>query len=108
MAAAVALCCAAFAAPATAQVSEALAPVVVTGARFESNAALTPIGATIISAEDIRRSGVSDVNAAIRKVGGVYGRQSLDGSPDFSLDLRGFGTNSAQNMVIVVDGVRMS
>jgi iron complex outermembrane receptor protein len=109
MAAAVALCCAAFAAaPATAQVSEALAPIVITGARFESNAALTPIGATIISAEDIRRSGVSDVNAAIRKVGGVYGRQSLDGSPDFSLDLRGFGTNSSQNMVIVVDGVRMS
>ena len=25
------------------------------------------------------------VNAAIRKIGGVYGRQSLDGSPDFGL-----------------------
>ena len=106
MAAAIALSF--IAAPVFAQVSEILAPVVVTGARFESNAALSPIGATVISAEEIRRSGASDVNAAIRKVGGVYGRQSLDGSPDFSLDLRGFGTNSAQNMVIVVDGVRLS
>ncbi len=36
------------------------------------------------------------------------GRQSLDGSPDFGLDLRGFGTNSSQNLVILVDGVRMN
>jgi len=109
MAAAVALCCAAFAsAPAFAQVTEVLAPVVITGARFDSNAALTPIGATVITADDIRRAGVSDVNSAIRKIGGVYGRQSLDGSPDFTLDIRGFGTNSAQNVVVVVDGVRLS
>jgi iron complex outermembrane receptor protein len=53
-------------------------------------------------------AGVNDVNAAIRKIGGVFGRQSLDSSPDFALDLRGFGTNGAQNMVIMVDGVRLN
>ncbi len=105
--AAVSLCFAA-AVPAAAQISEVLAPVVVTGARFDANAALAPIGAVVITAEDIQRAGANDVNTAIRKVGGVYGRQSLDGSPDFSLDLRGFGTNSSQNMVIVLDGVRLS
>jgi iron complex outermembrane receptor protein len=84
------------------------ATVVVTGARFPSDAALQPIGATVITQDDIRRAGVSDVDAAIRKIGGVFGRQSLDGSPDFTLDLRGFGTNSAQNMVILVDGVRLN
>ncbi|GJI91763.1 TonB-dependent receptor [Duganella hordei] len=113
MAAAIALCCAAFAAApvsaqVAAQVTDVLAPVVITGARFDSNAALTPIGATVISADEIRRAGVSDVNSAIRKIGGVYGRQSLDGSPDFTLDMRGFGTNSAQNVVVVVNGVRLS
>ncbi|MES2159702.1 MAG: TonB-dependent receptor [Pseudomonadota bacterium] len=107
LAAAVSLCFAA-AVPAAAQISEMLAPVVITGSRFDANAALTPIGAVVITAEDIQRAGANDVNTAIRKVGGVYGRQSLDGSPDFSLDLRGFGTNSAQNMVIVLDGVRLS
>jgi len=91
-----------------AQVAQVLAPVVITGSRFDADPALAPIGATVISAEDIRRAGVSDVNSAIRKIGGVYGRQSLNGSPDFDLDLRGFGTNSSQNMVIVLDGVRLS
>lgn len=86
----------------------AMPAIVVTGARFDSDPALMPIGATIITADEIRRAGAGDVNAAIRKIGGVYGRQSLDGSPDFSLDLRGFGTNSSQNMVVVLDGVRLS
>jgi len=87
---------------------QALTTVHVTGARFPSDAALPPVGATVITAEEIRNAGVNDVNAAIRKIGGVYGRQSLTGSPDFGLDLRGFGTNSAQNLVILVDGVRMN
>lgn len=82
--------------------------VVITGARFPSDARLQPIGATVITQDDIRNAGAGDVNAAIRKIGGVFGRQSLDGSPDFSLDLRGFGTNGAQNMVIFVDGVRLN
>ena len=82
--------------------------VLVTGSRFANPVALAPIGATVITADDIRNAGATDVNQAIRKVGGVFGRQSLDSSPDFSLDLRGFGTNSAQNMVVLVDGVRLS
>jgi iron complex outermembrane receptor protein len=82
--------------------------VVVSGARFAADPALAPIAATVITAEDIRRAGSADVNEAIRKIGGVYGRQSLDGSPDFALDLRGFGSNSSQNLVVMVDGVRLS
>ncbi|QJD98818.1 TonB-dependent receptor [Massilia forsythiae] len=93
-------------APAAAQ--EAPSTIVVTGARFPSADGLQPIGATVISQDDIRRAGVNDVNSAIRKIGGVFGRQSLDSSPDFALDLRGFGTNSAQNLVIMVDGVRLN
>ena len=110
LAAAVSLCFGAVPAAALAQVQAAqvLAPVVITGSRFDSEPSLAPIGTTVISADEIRRAGTADVNSAIRKIGGVYGRQSLDGSPDFSLDLRGFGTNSSQNMVIVVDGVRLS
>ncbi|MET0981752.1 MAG: TonB-dependent receptor [Telluria sp.] len=93
----------------TASAQEQAIPTVhVTGSRFPSDAALPPVGAIVISADEIRSAGVTDVNAAIRKIGGVYGRQSLDGSPDFGLDLRGFGTNSSQNLVILVDGVRMN
>ena len=87
---------------------QTLPAVTITGARFDSDPALAPIGATVITAEQIRRAGAADVNQAIRKVGGVYGRQSLDASPDFGLDLRGFGSNSSQNLVITLDGVRLS
>lgn len=85
-----------------------LPPVLITGSRFANPSEYAPIGATVITADDIRRAGATDVNQAIRKVGGVFGRQSLDASPDFSLDLRGFGSASAQNMVVLVDGVRLS
>jgi len=95
-------------ASAAAAQEQQLSTITITGARFTSDPSLMPIGATVITADAIRLAGASDVNQAIRKVGGVYGRQSVDGSQDFSLDLRGFGSNSSQNMVVVVDGVRMS
>jgi iron complex outermembrane receptor protein len=85
-----------------------LQTVRITGPRFASDPALTPIGATVITADDIRRAGANDVNGAIRKIGGVYGRQSLDSSSDFALDLRGFGENGSQNLVVMLDGVRLS
>lgn len=106
LALACALSLSAIAAQALAQ--DAVPSIVVTGARFQVEAAEAPIGATVITADEIRRAGATDVNQAIRKIGGVYGRQSLDASPDFSLDLRGFGSNSAQNLVVMVDGVRLN
>lgn len=88
--------------------AQAIATVHVSGPRFPSDAARPSVGATVITAGEIRSAGAADVNQAIRKIGGVYGRQGLDGSPDFGLDLRGFGTNSSQNVVVLVDGVRMN
>jgi len=83
-----------------------LAPVTVSASRFESTEA--PIGATVITAEQIRQSGANNINEAIRKIAGVFGRQNLSGTSDSSLDLRGFGTNSDQNVAIFVDGIRIS
>jgi iron complex outermembrane receptor protein len=85
-----------------------LAPVVVTASRFASDPSASPIGATVISAEQIRAAGIGSVNEAIRKIGGVRARQSTNGTQDHSLDLRGFGTASDQNMVVLVDGIRLS
>ncbi|MDB5910351.1 MAG: outer rane hemin/siderophore receptor protein, partial [Massilia sp.] len=96
-----------FAAPVFAQDGD-IPSVLITGPRFPSAPQLAPIGATVITADEIRRAGVADVNEAIRKIGGVFGRQSLDSSPDFALDLRGFGSNSSENMVVMLDGVRMN
>lgn len=96
-------------APAGAQTGDkSLPPIIVSGVRFASAPTAAPIGATVITAEQIRQAGVANVNEAIRKIGGVYGRASTTGSPDFDLDLRGFGTNSSQNMVVLIDGIRLS
>ncbi|SNS71245.1 iron complex outermembrane recepter protein [Noviherbaspirillum humi] len=87
---------------------QSLPPVTVTASRFPSDPAAAPIGATVITAEDIRAAGINNVNEAIRKLGGVFGRQSTTGTQDYSLDLRGFGGSSDQNLVILVDGIRLS
>lgn len=99
-----------FIAPASAQTNndKTLPAVVVTASRFVSDPAFSPIGATVVTAEQIREAGVGNANEAIRKLGGVYGRLNFAGTQDFSLDMRGFGANSDQNLVVLVDGVRIS
>lgn len=82
--------------------------VIVIGSRFANAPDLAPIGATVITASDIQNAGVSNANEAVRKLAGVYGRQNLSGTQDYDLDMNGFGTDSANNLVILVDGIRMS
>ncbi len=97
------------AAPVLAQASaQELSPVVVSASRFADQADAVPIGASIITAGQIREAGIGNVNQAIRMIGGVYGRYNTRGTSDYSLDLRGFGTNSDQNLVVLVDGIRLS
>jgi len=90
------------------EANPSLPPVVVTANRFEDRLTAMSASTTIITAEQIRSSGASDVNEAIRKIAGVLGRQSLMGSSDSAIDLRGFGTTSEQNLVVMVDGIRLS
>lgn len=99
-----------FSIPAAAQPApeKTLSPVVVSASRFAADPGQVPIGASVITADEIREAGISNANEAIRRLGGVYGRNSLSGTQDYSLDLRGFGTSSDQNMVVLVDGVRLS
>ncbi|HVL76310.1 MAG TPA: TonB-dependent receptor [Noviherbaspirillum sp.] len=96
------------AAIAQAQQARVLSPVTVSGTRFETEAARAPIGASVISGDEIREAGINNVNEAIRRLGGVHGRLNFAGTQDYSLDLRGFGTNSDQNLVILVDGIRLN
>lgn len=85
-----------------------LPDVFVTASRIDQAIELAPIGATVISGEEILNSGVSDANEAIRLLGGVSGRQDLNGGREAVLDLRGFGDAAANNVLVLVDGVRIS
>ncbi len=92
--------------PALAQ--QTLAPVTVTATRFAEPAAGLPFGVSIITAEDIRVSGAGSVNEAVMKLLGVVARLDTSGGNNYSLDLRGFGSTSDSNQVIIVDGLRLN
>ncbi len=83
-------------------------PVVVSASRMPQLLRTAPIGATVITAEQIERSGVSDANEAIRKLGGVPARADLTNGRENKIDLRGFGDAASQNVVVLVDGIRLS
>ena len=67
-----------------------------------------PQGVWVITSEEIRASGVTTPNEAIRWLGGVSGRIDSSGGRDQTLDIRGFGESSASNVVFLVDGVRQN
>lgn len=100
--------CGAFAAYGQTQATGALKEVVVTASRYDQVAQSSPTSSTVISAAQIKASGASDANEAIRKILGVPFRSDLYGGRNFTLDLRGFGATAEQNMVVVVDGLRVS
>lgn len=110
IAAASALACASFAGISLAQTSSApeLQPIVVSANRTDQLLQSAPVGASVILGDDIRASGALDANEAIRRLGGVASRADLLGGREASLDLRGFGDSAANNMVVVIDGIRIS
>lgn len=83
-------------------------PVVVTATRFPEDADRLPFGVSVITAEELRRSGASTVNEALMRLLGLPGRLDLYGGGEYSLDLRGFGITADNNQVVVVDGLRLS
>ena len=85
-----------------------LQDVTVSATRFAERAADLPFGVSVLTAADIRASGVPTVGEAIMKLLGVPGRLDLSGGGNYSLDLRGFGATSDSNQVVVVDGIRLS
>ena len=80
----------------------------ITATRFAESAEDLPFGVSVITAQQIKDSGALTVNEAIMRLLGVQGRQDLNGGGEYVLDLRGFGSTSDSNQVIVIDGVRLS
>ena len=90
------------------QAANVLKEVVVTASRVTGPRDAQPFGTSVITAEDIQRVGAVTVNDAVMRILGVAGRQDLFGGGDYALDLRGFGTTSDNNQVVIVDGIRFN
>ena len=81
--------------------------VVVTATRFPDAKRDLPVGVTLITADDIRKSASSNLPEILAQFGLVNIRDST-GSPNSQVDLRGFGITGDQNTLILVDGIRAS
>ncbi len=106
----VALACAgifATIATAQAQINSEFNSVIVTASKFKQYIQETPAAITVITADDINKYAIQSVTEAIMRLGGIQGRQDLNGGDEYLLDLGGFGATSERNQVIVVDGIRM-
>jgi iron complex outermembrane receptor protein len=82
-----------------------LEPFVVTATRYPEESAKVAAFITVLTQQDIQKSGARTVNEAIMRLGGIVGRPSLYGGNEYSLDMSGFGDTASSNMVFVVDGV---
>ena len=90
------------------QITPQLKETVVTASRLAGPRDAQPFGTSLITAEEIQRAGAVNVNDALMRILGVVGRQDFFGGGDYALDLRGFGTNSDSNQVVIVDGLRIN
>ncbi len=85
-----------------------LSPITVMSSRFDEPLDQSLPQTTIITSGEIERSGLSDVSQILQKLGNVPTRINLSGTQDQSIDLRGYGITSDNNVVILLDGVRLS
>jgi iron complex outermembrane receptor protein len=81
--------------------------VVITATRFPDAKRDLPVGVTLITADDIRKSASSNLPEILAQFGLVNIRDNT-GSPNSQVDLRGFGITGDQNTLILVDGIRVS
>jgi len=81
--------------------------VVITATRFPDSKRDLPVGVTVITQDDLRKSATSNLPEILAQFGLVHIRDNA-GTPNQQIDLRGFGVTGDQNTVVLVDGLRVS
>ena len=81
--------------------------VVVTATRFPETRLEQPVGVTVITRQQIADSTAASLPELLSRYAGINTRNN-SGSPDVSVDLRGFGASGDQNTLVLLDGQRMN
>jgi iron complex outermembrane receptor protein len=81
--------------------------VVITATRFPDTRRDLPVGVTLITADDIRKSASSNLGDVLAQFGLLQIRD-LAGTQNPQLDLRGFGITGDQNTLVLLDGLRIN
>src|SRR5882672_11443258 len=81
--------------------------IVITATRFPDSKRDLPVGVTLITADDIRKSASSNLGDILAQFGLLQIRD-LAGTQNPQLDLRGFGITGDQNTLVLLDGLRIT
>ena len=84
-----------------------LGTLVVTPTRFATKPVETPFNVIVLTAEDIAHSPAASLPALLEQQAGIHIRNT-SGTPDYSIDLRGFGMTGNQNTLVLLDGQRLN
>jgi len=82
--------------------------VVVTATRDAQEIRKVPANVTVITSEDIRKSGATSVPEVLDKLDGIHFRTYSGNPSQAQIDLRGFGDNSHGRTLVLLDGRRLN
>ncbi len=85
-----------------------LGAITIYGSRFQEKDNQTLPQSSIISSSEIQKSGLTNIADVLKKMGGLPVRQDLYGNTNATIDLGGFGDAADNNIVVLLDGVRIS
>lgn len=92
-----------------ASAANSIEQIVVTGQRAEQLAIEAPAAISVITREDIERSGAQSIAEVLRGQAGLQIRDTIgDGARGIVVAMRGFGENAANNTLVLVDGRRLN
>ncbi len=90
------------------EVGQAQPSIIVYASRFEERLVDALPQTSIVTAAEIQKSGASNVSEVLSRVAGLPVRLNLDGSTNAVVDIKGFGDTASNNIVVLLDGVRIS
>jgi len=94
---------------AVAEAPTMLSTIVVSATRSEQSTVPTPASISVISSDDIEKSGARNVAELLRGRGGIQVSDKYgDNSTGSIFDMRGFGDAAVSNTLIMVDGRRLN
>jgi iron complex outermembrane receptor protein len=82
--------------------------IIISATGSEESEVLAPVSLSVITQKDIQLSGANTLTEVLRRQASIQIKDNIGGGSRASVSLRGFGANSANNVMIVVDGRKLN
>lgn len=82
--------------------------IVISPTLSEESQIQTPVSLSVVTPDDIEASGATTLTEVLRSQAGIQIKDNIGDGSRASISLRGFGANSVNNVLIVVDGRKLN